>query len=211
MTDAPLSADDVAALLNVSRETMECLSRYLDLLKRWQPAINLVGPKSLDDPWRRHILDCAQLLRHLPDDAGSIIDLGSGAGLPGIVLSIVTRRPIELIESDQRKALFLKEVIRILELEATVQVKRIEALSPMTADIVTARALAPLARLLDISAPLRGPNTVCLFLKGRRAKDELTDAGKSWKMRSEIFPSLSDSAASILKLWDIRRAPVHCQ
>lgn len=209
MTDAPLQAKDVAALLDVSRETVARLSRYLDLLKRWQPAINLVGANSLDDPWRRHILDCAQLLRHFPADPGRIIDLGSGAGLPGIILGIVADHPIDLVESDQRKAQFLKEAVRILELDATVHVKRIEALPPITAGVLTARALAPLPRLLGLSAPLRGPRTVCLFPKGRRAKDELTEAKKSWMMRSEILPSLSDLSASILKLWDIRRAPVH--
>jgi len=204
---APMTSLEFMALIDVSRETLEKLQTYLDLLKRWQRAINLVGPKTLDDPWRRHLLDSAQLCRHLTD--GVIYDLGSGGGLPGVILAIMGRTNIHLVESDQRKAQFLREVVRLLELDAVVLPKRIETLPEGCADIVTARALAPLPRLLELCAPILKPSAICFFLKGRSATDELTQAGKCWRMSTHSLPSLSDPKASILKLWDIQRAPLH--
>lgn len=211
MIPAPLTAAGFARKINVSRETLERLALYLDFLKHWQKAINLVGPKTLADPWRRHLLDCAQLINHLPRHHGAIVDLGSGAGLPGLILGILGCSNVHLVESDQRKATFMKEVARKLELDVTIHVQRIEALQLTAPDVLTARALAPLPRLLDLAAPLLGPDTVCLFLKGRHGKDELTEAGKSWMMGAQFYPSLSDPSASVLKLWEIQRAPLHRQ
>ncbi|MEZ5932937.1 MAG: 16S rRNA (guanine(527)-N(7))-methyltransferase RsmG [Alphaproteobacteria bacterium] len=204
-----ISQSEFADLANVSRETLERLTAYLDLIKRWQPAINLVGPATLADAWRRHILDSAQLLPHLPDDLVALYDLGSGAGLPGMVLAIMGQGKIHLVESDQRKAQFLKEVARILDIDIKIHVQRIETLPPLCATVVTARALAPLPRLLDLAAPLLQPGGHCLFLKGQTLPDELTEARKCWRMQSHSFPSLSEPSASILKLWDIERAPLH--
>jgi 16S rRNA (guanine527-N7)-methyltransferase len=206
----PLTPDGLAQLIDVSRETLDRLQRYLDLLQRWQRAINLVGPKTMVDPWRRHILDCAQLLPHMPAAAGATVDLGSGAGLPGLVLAILGRPGMHLVESDQRKAQFLKEARRLLALDVTVHAQRIDALPPMKAGVLTARALAPLPRLLELAVPLVNVDTVCLFLKGRAGQDELTEARKSWMMSATSFPSLSDPSASVLKLWGIRRASFHC-
>jgi len=208
---APLTPEEFAGHVNVSRETLERLVLYIDLLKRWQKAINLVGPKTLADPWRRHILDSAQLMPHLPSQSSTIVDLGSGAGLPGLVLSILGQSNVHLVESDQRKAQFLKEAVRNLAIEVTVHTKRIEAMGPIVPDVVTARALAPLPRLLALAKPLLHRNVTCLFLKGRRGKDELTEAKKSWMMASQIYPSQSDPSASVLKLWEIERAPLHRQ
>ncbi|MDH3663809.1 MAG: 16S rRNA (guanine(527)-N(7))-methyltransferase RsmG [Alphaproteobacteria bacterium] len=199
------------ALIDVSRETSARLETYLALLMRWQRAINLVGPATLADPWRRHILDSAQLLRHLPREADAIYDLGSGAGLPGLVLAIMGRTDIHLVESDQRKVQFLQEVVRTLDLRVEVHAERIEKLPAGCAGVVTARALAPLPRLLALAAPLLRADTLCLFLKGRSASDELTEARKCWRMSAESFPSLSDPSASVLKLWDIASAPLHRQ
>ena len=204
-----MTAIEFAALTNVSRETLEKLQAYLDLLVHWQKAINLVGRKTLDDPWRRHLLDSAQLFRHLPCNADAVFDLGSGGGLPGLVLAIMGTRNIHLIESDQRKALFLREAVRLLELNTVVIPRRIEGLSSYSADVVTARALAPLPRLLDLCSPLLSASSICFFLKGRSAIDELTQARKCWRMSAQSLPSLSDPNASILKLWDIQRAPLH--
>ncbi|MGI9508228.1 MAG: 16S rRNA (guanine(527)-N(7))-methyltransferase RsmG [Geminicoccaceae bacterium] len=206
-----MSPEDFVASIDVSRETLGRLETYLSLLLRWQRAINLVGPATLHDPWRRHILDSAQLLSHLPATDGAIYDLGSGAGLPGLVLAIMGCNNVHLIESDQRKAQFLREVIRSLGLPVSLQVQRIEALPPECADIITARALAPLPRLLDLAVPLLKPGGQCLFLKGRNASDELTEAGKCWRMASQFFPSRSDPSGSVLKLRDIVRAPLHRQ
>ena len=211
MSLRPLTPAAFAELIDVSRETLERLDLYLDLLKRWQKAINLVGLKTLEDPWRRHILDCAQLINYLPPHAGTIVDLGSGAGLPGLILAIFGQSKVHLVESDQRKALFLKEASRRLAVDVTIHVQRIEALGPLAPDVVTARALAPLPRLLDLASPLLSRDTMCLFLKGRHGKDELTEASKSWMMTAHSFPSLSDPSASVLKLWEIERAPLHRQ
>lgn len=204
-----MTSDEFAALTDVSRETMARLEAYLNLISRWQRAINLVGPATLSDPWRRHLLDSAQLLDHMPKAANAIYDLGSGAGLPGLVLAIMGQTNIHLVESDQRKAQFLREVARALELEINVHAQRIESLPSGCAGVVTARALAPLPRLLDLASPLLHPSSLCLFLKGRSALDELTEARKCWRMSADLSPSLSDSSASVLKLWDIVRAPLH--
>lgn len=207
----PLTPRAFAEQVDVSRETLARLELYLDLLKRWQKAINLVGSKTLADPWRRHILDSAQLLRYLPSPSCTIVDLGSGAGLPGLILAILGQTNVHLVESDQRKAQFLKEAARILAVDATIHAKRIEALEPLRPDVLTARALAPLSQLMTLAKPLLLPDTICLFLKGRQGKDELTEAAKSWMMASQIFPSLSDPSGSVLKLWEIERAPLHRQ
>lgn len=206
-----MTAEDFVAQTDVSRETLERLEAYLDLLVRWQRAINLVGPATLADPWRRHILDSAQLIRHMPDKDSTTYDLGSGAGLPGLILAIMGYTNMHLVESDQRKAQFLSEVVRTLDLPVIVQKQRIQSLSAGCADILTARALAPLPRLLELAVPLMKPGTVCLFLKGRNASDELTAAHKCWRMATQTFPSMSDPSGSVLKLWDIQRAPLHRQ
>ena len=206
-----MAPEDFRAKTDVSRETLASLETYLALLARWQQAINLVGPKTLSDPWRRHILDCAQLLDHLPSRSEALYDLGSGAGLPGLVLAILGCEQVHLIESDQRKAQFLREVARQLNLKVHIHAARIEDLQSNAADVVTARALAPLPRLLDLANTVLRPGAICLFLKGQNATGELTEARKSWSMNADIFPSLSDPSASILKLRNVERASLHCQ
>ena len=207
----PMTPDDFRATTAVSRETLASLEAYLALLLRWQRAINLVGAKTLADPWRRHLLDCAQLLDHLPSKSATLYDLGSGAGLPGLILAILGCKDVHLVESDQRKAQFLREAGRRLDLPVQVHTKRIEKLSGVAADVITARALAPLPHLLDLANPLLRPGGTCLFLKGQNATDELTEARKSWSMSTDILPSLSDPSASILKLRNVERASLHRQ
>ncbi len=207
--NAALTPKEFAAILDVSRETLGRLQVYLELLKRWQRAINLVGNGTLNDPWRRHLLDSAQLMALMPVGPGHVYDLGSGGGLPGLVLAIMGRRHVHLVETDRRKAQFLLEAARTLDLDVTVHACRIEALPRQCATILTARALAPLPRLLDLAFPLLAPSGQCLFLKGRGARDELTQTSKCWRMSAEFIPSLSDPEASILQLRDIERAPLH--
>jgi 16S rRNA (guanine527-N7)-methyltransferase len=190
---------------DVSRETLERLTLYLDLLQRWQRAVNLVGASTLADPWRRHILDCAQLVAHLPATAGTVIDLGSGAGLPGMVLALLGVRGIHLVESDQRKAQFLREAARITGAEVTVHAERIEQLAGLRGDVVTARALAPLPRLLALAENVLEPQGVCLFLKGEQVERELTDARETWHMQLEIIRSRSGKGV-LLKLQGVGRA-----
>ncbi|MGI9416628.1 MAG: 16S rRNA (guanine(527)-N(7))-methyltransferase RsmG [Geminicoccaceae bacterium] len=206
-----MTPEEFAARLDVSRETLSRVEAYLALLERWQKAINLVGRGTLADPWRRHILDSAQLLPHLPSEPADLYDLGSGAGLPGLVLAIMGRSGVHLVESDRRKVQFLREACRILDLPVEVHADRIESLPDGSADVVTSRALAPLPRLIGLAAPLLRPNAVCLFLKGRSQSDELTQARKCWRIKTQSIPSLTDPSGSLLKLWDIGRAPLHRQ
>ena len=203
---APLTRSEAGRLLGVSRETLERLQTYLDLLVRWQARINLVGPSTLADPWRRHILDCGQLWHHWPEGAVTLVDLGSGAGLPGLVLAIVGRRRVHLVESDLRKAAFLREAARTCGVEATVHAMRSEQVQPLGADVVTARAMAPLPRLLHLAERHVQPRTTCMFLKGRNVESELTRCRRVWTMQVAMAASLSDAEGRVLILSEIARA-----
>ncbi len=210
MTDRPdvLTPEGFAAATNVSRETLARLEAYAALLVRWQSAINLVGGDTLKDLWRRHMLDSAQLAPHIPAEARCITDIGSGAGFPGLVLAILCGIPVHLIESAGKKATFLREVARLTGAPVTVHHGRIENQTPWPSDVVTARALAPLSMLLEYAAPflsLAGDGARCLFLKGARAEEELTEASKSWNMTVERFQSVTDPTGVILRIGDIAR------
>ncbi len=205
-TRTPLGPGGFQRLTNVSRETLERLEAYVALLKLWNRRINLVGGNTLGDPWRRHILDSAQLLPHVPAKARVLVDLGSGAGLPGLVLAILGVPEVHLVESDQRKAVFLREAVRVTGAGATIHAIRAERLT-LAADVVTARAVAPLPDLLALAEPFLGPRSVALFLKGRTAGEELTLAAKSWTMRSRLLPSSSEPGGMLLILEAIARNP----
>ncbi len=185
---------------------MERVAAYIELLGRWNARINLVGRATMGDVWRRHILDSAQLYPLIPAPARVLVDLGSGAGLPGLILGILGVPEVHLVEADQRKAAFLREAQRVTGTIAHLHTQRIEAMRAFPADIVTARALAPLGELLDLAEPFVTPSTVCLFLKGRAVEDELTEAREAWKMRVERVPSASDPSGTILRLESLARA-----
>ena len=198
----PLSAEACAEALDVSRETLARLEAYVDLLRRWQRRRNLIGRGTEPDIWRRHILDCGQLAAHLPTGTRRIVDLGSGAGLPGIVLAILTGAGTVLVESDAAKAAFLAEAVRLTGAPCEIRRARIEALEPWPVDAIAARALAPLPRLLGLAAPFaaltpdRPP--VCVFPKGARWREELTDAALTWHISARDAPSATEPAARIL-------------
>jgi 16S rRNA (guanine527-N7)-methyltransferase len=196
-----------AALTGVSRETLGQLEAYAELLQRWSGRINLVSRNTLGDLWRRHFLDSAQLLPFIPDKTRSLVDLGSGAGFPGLVLAILGVPGIELIESDARKGVFLREAARIANAPVKIVDSRIETAKPHTADVVTARACAPLDKLLPLAQRFIGPNTLCLFLKGEHAEEELTAARRGWRMSVVRHPSRADPRGVILKLEQIIREP----
>jgi 16S rRNA (guanine527-N7)-methyltransferase len=197
-----------AALSGVSRETLARLEAYADLLRRWSARINLVGTNTLDDLWRRHFLDSAQLLAYVPEGTGSLIDLGSGAGFPGLVLAISGVKGVELIEADARKCAFLREAARIATAPALIRNARIETVPPHIVDVVTARGCAPLDRLLVLAQPFIGPDTVCLFLKGEQSVQELTAASQAWTMDATCHDSRSDPRGVILCLKRVgRREP----
>lgn len=189
-----------------SARQLEQLSAYVDLLQRWQKRINLVSNATLAAPWRRHILDSAQIAPLLPKGTLRVADIGSGAGFPGLVLAVL-RPDIELnsIESDGRKSSFQREAARVMGLENILfHVKRIEAVSIPPVDVVTARALASLSELLTMAMRLLKPEGLCLFPKGQQVALELTEARKIWSMSEERIPSLSEAGATILKLSDLK-------
>lgn len=190
----------------VSRETLDRLIAYDGLLRKWQPKINLVGPSTLPDSWKRHFLDSAQLYPLLPDGVRVLVDLGSGAGFPGLVLAILGVPQVHLIESDVRKCAFLREVARVCEAPVTVHTKRIETVTGIEADVVTARALAPLADLFGWAHPFIGSRGKCLFLKGAALDDELTAATQYWTLVPERFDSRTDPSGTILRVSHLERA-----
>lgn len=195
--------DELAA--NVSRETLERLRAFEAHLIKWNPKINLVAPGEIQRLWDRHILDSAQLFTHAKPDFRSWVDMGSGGGFPGIVCAILAAETgrdqrFTLIESDTRKSVFLGEAVRKLSLRATIRSIRIEVYRGEKADVISARALAPLDKLLGLAHPIMGESTQLLFPKGKRAESELTAAKRSWNMSVERIPSLTDPDGVILKL-----------
>ena len=205
---AALDPDGFREITHVSRETCDRLRQFADLLVKWQRRINLVGRGSLDDLWRRHMLDSAQLWPLINTGTASATDLGSGAGFPGLVLAIMAdgHGPVvTLIESDQRKAAFLNEAIRQTGADARVVTARLESVPVPPADLVTARACARLPILLGYAAPLLKSSGSALFLKGASVDEELTEAGKDWTMNVVRHTSLSDPGGTVLKLGNIRR------
>jgi 16S rRNA (guanine527-N7)-methyltransferase len=200
-----MTPDEFAAATCVSCETLDRLKAYAELLEKWQAKINLVGPDTVPDLWRRHFLDSAQLYPHIPQSTHRVMDMGSGAGFPGLVLAIMGAPDVHLVDSDGRKCVFLREVARITETKVTVVNLRLEALAGLSADLVTARAAAPLHKLLSWSAPLVAPKAQYLLLKGRGVEDELTEAGKDWNITYERIPSQSDPSGTILHLKEVSR------
>lgn len=199
-----MTPDDVARLLNVSRETIDKFRAYLTLLEKWQARINLVANSTLAEAWQRHILDSGQLAAFYPPQTKNIMDVGSGAGFPGLVLAIMGGVMVDLVESDQRKAVFLSTVIRELDLPAKVHNQRIETLPQLFPDVITARALAPVPKLLKLIENQLSPKSVCLFLKGAAVQDELTNLQTYSTMDATTHPSLSGPTGVVLELKNSR-------
>ena len=207
---APLSRDGFRDLMSrigspVAEAELARIDTYIAALTKWQRAINLVGPKTLNDPWRRHILDSAQLFPLLPDMGTQVkvLDLGSGAGLPGLILAIMTGKPVEMIESDQRKCTFIREAARMTDTPVHVHTGRIEEVDPQEASVVTARALAPLERLLPWVHRHMASGGKSLLLKGAEADEELTLSEKKWTMSIDRKQSLSDASGTVLIVDDL--------
>lgn len=197
-------------LADVSRETAERLHTYEMLLREWNPTINLVSASTLDDASRRHFADSAQLLPLAPQAARTWVDLGSGGGFPGLVVAILAaeRRPnlaVSLVESDARKVAFLAAVLRSTGVAARVVHGRAETVPAAPSDVVSARALAPLDRLLPLAVRFLAPGGLGLFPKGRHAGIELTAAARHWHYRVREVVSRTDPAARILCMTEIRR------
>lgn len=195
-------------LSSVSRETMNRLEIYQRLLEEWSPRINLVSLASLDDAWGRHFKDSSQLMNISATEQTNWVDLGSGGGFPGAVIAIlsaetVPNRSVTLIESDQRKCAFLRTVLRKTGVAAKVTCGRIEAVEELQADIISARALAPLPKLLDLASRHGNEATAYLFMKGRTWKEELIEAKKNWQFTHRVIPSEADPEGVILRIESI--------
>lgn len=191
--------------MNVSRET-EQLAQYAALLRKWNPTINLIAPATIEEIETRHIADALQLARLAPQSTGIWVDLGAGGGLPGLVVAIA--RPelaVRLIESDQRKAAFLRTVIRELSLENTsVVCQRIESADPQNAANISARALAPLPQLMAYVSRHLMPDGHAWLMKGRNWQVEIAEARKTWSFDVKAHQSSTDSDAAILEITEIR-------
>lgn len=186
---------------SVSHETFSRLEEYSSLIKRWNRSINLISPATVSDIWERHICDSAQIFRLLPKNTQHLVDLGSGGGLPGIVLASILRDQSNtvttLVESDTRKASFLRTAIRKLDLRANVCVERIERVAPQSGDVVTARALAPLPRLLPWALRHAASESILIFPKGASWREELSCLDLA--TRPAIHPSLTAPESAILE------------
>ena len=195
-----MTADEVGKLLNVSRETLRQFEAFLALLEKWQRRINLVADSTMVDVWQRHILDSAQLVKFYPPNTKKVLDVGSGAGFPGLILAIMGNVEVDLVEADYRKAVFLSTVARSLGLPAKIHNTRIETLPNLGPDVITARALAPVSKLMKLIENQISLNTVCLFLKGRSVEDELTEFQTYSTITSSKHPSLSSADGVVLEL-----------
>ena len=192
---------------DVSRETLEKLEAYAALLRKWTNKINLISKSSEQDLEHRHIWDSAQIYRSMD---GDWLDLGSGGGLPGIVLAILAqgeadKQKMTLVESDQRKAVFLRTCVREFSLPCTIRSQRISEIQPAQADVISARALTDLTGLLDMSEIHLAPGGRCLFMKGARWREEVSVAQEKWRFSHTAIPSNTHPEAVILDIKEIER------
>ncbi|MBR1777426.1 MAG: 16S rRNA (guanine(527)-N(7))-methyltransferase RsmG [Alphaproteobacteria bacterium] len=200
--------DQVIKRLQLSPAAVEKLDRYVELLEAEQTKMNLVGPSTLPAVWTRHILDSAQLFSlFLPSDH-VILDLGSGAGFPALVLAAMDtdrKYVFHLVESDGKKSAFLNKVIKICDLNAEVHNQRIEQMKLLNVDLVTARALAPLDKLIKYAFPFLQTKVRCLFMKGVKAEEELTQALKKYRFNVQKIQSISSDEGTILLLSGVKK------
>ena len=205
--------DDREAVLGQARlasKTVERLDHFAKLVRKWSPRINLVAPRSLSHLWGRHIADSMQVLDMVPEPKGHWVDLGSGGGFPGVIVAILAKEAhpdlaVTLVESDHRKAAFLRTVVRDLALPARVEANRIESLAPLAADVVSARALAPLPRLLGLLAPHLLPSGVAVLPKGARHAEEVEEALEDWTFSYQKRESVTQPESVVLAIRDVRR------
>lgn len=202
--------EEFAAAYGVSRETLERLDTYVGLLKKWSRAINLLGPIDDDELWQRHIADSGQLIEYLPSNAKTWLDIGTGAGLPGIVIAILAKDTlpglkITLLDSDKKKAAFLREVSRRTSLSVDILAERTEDIPPSDYDVISARAFAPLRRLLrhvEMISPGAGQ---LLLHKGKNIDAEIDEALLEWNIKAQTLPSRTDPEGVILQIESFSR------
>ena len=198
------SYNDFCLFQNVSRETFEKFSIYYKTLIKWQNSLNLISKNTIEGVWERHFLDSAQLYNITKEIDGNIIDFGSGAGFPGLILAMMGNKNIHLVESDQKKCTFLREVSMLSETDVTVHHNRIEDLEYFDVELITARALAPLNKLIDYAEAFTNNSSTdkklpkLLFLKGKSYKKEISELGKRQDFSIEEFESITDKFGKIL-------------
>jgi 16S rRNA (guanine527-N7)-methyltransferase len=202
-----MTEDDLSERMSVSRETLDRLGVFVDLLRKWNGRINLVASSTLGDAWKRHVLDSAQLLEIAPEDASTWVDLGTGGGFPGLVVAIAAAdvRPdlhVTLVEADQRKASFLREAARTVGVDVTILAQRVGGLSIGPFDVISARAFGSLVDLLRLSIPIVRPGGVMLFPKGRSVEEEIAAARLHFGFQAEQTISHSGGGGVIVKIWD---------
>ncbi|HEX4271508.1 MAG TPA: 16S rRNA (guanine(527)-N(7))-methyltransferase RsmG [Rhizomicrobium sp.] len=198
-------ADDFGLLTGVSAPTLSRLKTYATLLAEWNTRHNLVSKASMADLWRRHFMDSAQLATLIPKTAKTMVDLGSGAGFPGLVLAemLRDRMSVTLYESTTKKCMFLRTAAECMSLDIKIVNGRLEDQKPRPHDVVTSRALAPLPELLGYGWKFMGPKGICLFLKGQNLDAELTEAHKSWKIGYRKIPSQTSVSGEILEVREL--------
>ena len=200
---------DLADRFNLTTDAQDRLTTYHDLLAKWQKTVNLVGPRTLEHFWSRHMLDSLQLLelvrKHTVEKpSATVADLGTGAGIPGILLALSGIENMTLVESDIRKAAFLREVSRVTETKVTIKNNRIEKIADQKFDLILARALAPLSKLFELSFPISHVNTNFIFPKGLKVDEELNESKTDWQFSCLSHKSLSDETGSILEISDLQ-------
>jgi 16S rRNA (guanine527-N7)-methyltransferase len=193
---------------NVSRESMARLENYVALLLDWQKHINLIAPSTIADVWQRHVVDSLQIIPHIPAGTQAIADLGSGAGLPALVLAACQDATVHMYEANGKKAAFLSEALRQMKCAGVVHRERLEPrIAPKNmpdVQVVTARAFAPLPLLLDLAQPFMKSGAVGLFHKGQDIATEIEEAAKQWTIQYESHPSVIDSQSTILVVKEIK-------
>ena len=202
--------DDFCSIQYVSRETYDKFKIYYETLIKWQKSINLISNSTLDSIWNRHILDSAQLYKYTQNMKGNILDFGSGAGFPGLVLAMMGNENVNAVESDEKKCIFLKEVARLSDTKINIHNSRIEKLKFINPELITARALAPLIKLIEYienymkqGDNLRKDLPKLLFLKGKNYKQELLELKKIRNFDVTVCSSLSDEYGKILNIKNI--------
>ena len=202
--------DDFCSIQYVSRETYDKFKIYYETLIKWQKSINLISNSTLDSIWHRHILDSAQLYKYTQNMKGNILDFGSGAGFPGLVLAMMGNENVNAVESDEKKCIFLKEVARLSDTKINIHNSRIEKLKFINPELITARALAPLIKLIEYienymkqGDNLRKNLPKLLFLKGKNYKQELLELKKIRNFDVTVCSSLSDEYGKILNIKNI--------
>ena len=199
-----------AEQLGVSRESWMRIESFVGLLVQWQQSINLISPASIPFIWERHVIDSLQLLPLIPADTKSVADLGSGSGFPAVPLAIASGLTFHLYESNNKKAAFLREALRVTGCKGAIHAERLTGKTPTGGcpriDLVTARALAPLNELLELSQPFTKTGAQALFMKGQDVDQELTEAAKYWRIQYTRHASLTDSQAIILAVQEVSHA-----